>query len=268
MGARDLPLTDIGAELDRRFGAAALQRQATGDGIPTFWCAAERLPAVLRHLKTEVPQPYRMLYDLTAIDERERVHRDGQPNGDFTLVYHLTVVRPQPGPAPEGGARRRARDDAQHHAAVAGRELVRARSLGHVRHPLRRPPAPAPPADAADLGRPSAAQGASGAGDRDGAISVAGGQGDRRAGGAALRPRGLGNAEAAATIRSSCSSTSGRTIPACTACSGSCCSSTASRSSMRCPTSASIIAARRRWASASRGTASFRTPTASTISAG
>ncbi len=90
MGARDLPLTDIGPELDRRFGAAALQPQTSADGIPTFWCAAERLPAVLRHLKTELPQPYRMLYDLTAIDERERVHRDGQPNGDFTLVYHLT----------------------------------------------------------------------------------------------------------------------------------------------------------------------------------
>ena len=30
-----------------------------------------------------------MLYDLTAIDERERVHRQAQPAGDFTVVYHL-----------------------------------------------------------------------------------------------------------------------------------------------------------------------------------
>ena len=30
-----------------------------------------------------------MLYDLTAIDERVRTHRDGQPASDFTVVYHL-----------------------------------------------------------------------------------------------------------------------------------------------------------------------------------
>ena len=30
-----------------------------------------------------------MLYDLTAIDERMRTHRDGQPPSDFTVVYHL-----------------------------------------------------------------------------------------------------------------------------------------------------------------------------------
>ena len=30
-----------------------------------------------------------MLYDLTAIDERTRTHREGQPASDFTVVYHL-----------------------------------------------------------------------------------------------------------------------------------------------------------------------------------
>jgi len=30
-----------------------------------------------------------MLYDLTAIDERARTHRNGQPACDFTVVYHL-----------------------------------------------------------------------------------------------------------------------------------------------------------------------------------
>ena len=30
-----------------------------------------------------------MLFDLTAIDERLRVNRDGQPASDFTIVYHL-----------------------------------------------------------------------------------------------------------------------------------------------------------------------------------
>ncbi len=31
-----------------------------------------------------------MLYDLTGIDERTRTNRNGQPDSDFTVVYHLT----------------------------------------------------------------------------------------------------------------------------------------------------------------------------------
>ena len=49
----------------------------------------ENIHDLLRYLKNEIPQPYRMLYDLTAIDERARKHRDGQPTSDFTVVYHL-----------------------------------------------------------------------------------------------------------------------------------------------------------------------------------
>jgi NADH-quinone oxidoreductase subunit C/D len=44
---------------------------------------------VLRYLKTEAERPYRMLYDLTAIDERVRRTRPGQPSSDFTVLYHL-----------------------------------------------------------------------------------------------------------------------------------------------------------------------------------
>ncbi len=33
--------------------------------------------------------PYRTLYDLTAIDERVRTHRPGQPSAAYTVVYHL-----------------------------------------------------------------------------------------------------------------------------------------------------------------------------------
>ena len=40
---------------------------------------AEQLCDILRYLKLEAQRPYRMLYDLTAIDERTRVHRDNQP---------------------------------------------------------------------------------------------------------------------------------------------------------------------------------------------
>ncbi|MGH9488253.1 MAG: NADH-quinone oxidoreductase subunit C/D [Terriglobales bacterium] len=63
--------------------------QRSADGIPTFWVSKDRIREVLRNLKEEIAQPYRMLYDLTAIDERMRVHRDGQPASDFTVVYHL-----------------------------------------------------------------------------------------------------------------------------------------------------------------------------------
>ncbi len=63
--------------------------QTTVDGMPTLWIEAEQVEPVLRYLKNEAEQPYRMLYDLTAIDERHRDHRDGQPASDFTVVYHL-----------------------------------------------------------------------------------------------------------------------------------------------------------------------------------
>ncbi len=63
--------------------------QSTCDGIPTLWASPERAHDVLRYLKSEVAQPYRTLYDLSAIDERVRKHREGQPASDFTVVYHL-----------------------------------------------------------------------------------------------------------------------------------------------------------------------------------
>ena len=78
-----------GTELRQRFGPDDLHEQATADGIPTFWLGRKDLRAALRHLKYEVERPYRMLYDLTAIDERVRQHREGLPPSDFTLVYHL-----------------------------------------------------------------------------------------------------------------------------------------------------------------------------------
>jgi len=78
----------IGEEISSRFGPAAIA-QETHDHIPTFWVAKDRLPAVMAFLKEDVEQPYKMLYDLSAIDERMRTHREGQPASDFTVVYHL-----------------------------------------------------------------------------------------------------------------------------------------------------------------------------------
>ncbi|MFA5865839.1 MAG: NADH-quinone oxidoreductase subunit C/D [Phycisphaerae bacterium] len=81
--------SNIQKELQDRFGPSAVLPQITRDDIPTFWAGANNVKDILRYLKSEVCRPYRMLYDLTAIDERERVHRQAQPAGDFTVVYHL-----------------------------------------------------------------------------------------------------------------------------------------------------------------------------------
>jgi len=96
--ADDLPITvpastpEVVRELVARFGDAAFLRQETVDRVPTLWVEAGRILEVLRYLKTGVPQPYRMLYDLTAVDERTRKHRQGLPASDFTVVYHLLSI--------------------------------------------------------------------------------------------------------------------------------------------------------------------------------
>lgn len=80
---------DIIQQLHNTFRDANLAEQTSRHGIPTLWVSREHVRAVLQHLKTSVERPYRMLYDLTAIDERVRFHRHDQPASDFTVVYHL-----------------------------------------------------------------------------------------------------------------------------------------------------------------------------------
>lgn len=78
------------ASIERRFGAILLgEPQPTADGVPTFWIERGRARELLGFLKNDLDEPFDMLYDLTAIDERMREHRAGQPAADFTLVYHL-----------------------------------------------------------------------------------------------------------------------------------------------------------------------------------
>jgi NADH-quinone oxidoreductase subunit C/D len=83
------PARALELALRLRFPAVAFTTQATADDVPTFWVPKESILAVLRFFKHDIADPYRMLYDLTAIDERTRRHRDGQPASDFTVVYHL-----------------------------------------------------------------------------------------------------------------------------------------------------------------------------------
>jgi NADH-quinone oxidoreductase subunit C/D len=76
-------------EIRVRFGNEAITEQATQDSMPTIWVGTGRLEEVLRYLKHEAAKPYRMLYDLTAIDERTRRNRPPGSVGDFTVVYQL-----------------------------------------------------------------------------------------------------------------------------------------------------------------------------------
>jgi NADH-quinone oxidoreductase subunit C/D len=74
-------------ELGHRFAGKFVQ-QPTFDGIPTVWVARQDLLEILMYLR-KLPKPYVMLLDLSAIDERLRQHRDGLPDSDFTVFYHL-----------------------------------------------------------------------------------------------------------------------------------------------------------------------------------
>jgi len=63
--------------------------QTARDEIPTYWIAKNDIHEAIRSLRQGVPDPYKLFYDVTAIDERARTHRDDQPSKDFTAVYHL-----------------------------------------------------------------------------------------------------------------------------------------------------------------------------------
>jgi NADH-quinone oxidoreductase subunit C/D len=80
---------DILQTLEDAFGDGIMARQPTRDGVPTLWVSPLQAHDLLRYLKSKVARPYRMLYDLTAIDERVRTDRHDQPAADFSVVYHL-----------------------------------------------------------------------------------------------------------------------------------------------------------------------------------
>ena len=76
-------------ELKARFPEVSFAQQQTADKTPTLWVERERLREVLAYLKDEAYKPYRMLYDLTAIDERARRKSADQPQCRFSLAYQL-----------------------------------------------------------------------------------------------------------------------------------------------------------------------------------
>lgn len=85
------PAVLVANELLAVLGEDAITAQATADGIPTSWIMPEDVYRVLFWLKTEVDRPHRILYDLTAVDERMRIHPLDAPASDFTIVYGYTL---------------------------------------------------------------------------------------------------------------------------------------------------------------------------------
>ncbi len=81
--------TNIADELKKVFAGGVIACQQTVDRVPTVWVDPERAADVLRYLRSGIESPYSLLFDLTAVDERIRKYRGGQPDADFTVVYHL-----------------------------------------------------------------------------------------------------------------------------------------------------------------------------------
>ena len=82
----------IAPALAAKFAGRLLAEQFTCDEIPTAWVGRADVVELLRELRdgtgTGAPR-FEMLFDLTAIDERMRGNRQGQPASEFTVVYHL-----------------------------------------------------------------------------------------------------------------------------------------------------------------------------------
>jgi len=84
-------LPQVIGELFAEFGEGTFIVQPTKDDVPTLWVTRDKVVEVLRFLR-DLPRPYSMLYDLSAMDERLRTHRYGLPAADFTVFYHLLSI--------------------------------------------------------------------------------------------------------------------------------------------------------------------------------
>lgn len=82
----------IVSDLQARFGESCVE-QSTVDAYPTVWIDRTQVKDALHYLKNEATYKYELLYDLSAIDERLRQHRDDQPGSEFTVFYHLISLR-------------------------------------------------------------------------------------------------------------------------------------------------------------------------------
>src|SRR5690242_1746410 len=82
-------MSEVDDILEKEFQGGVIARQATKDEFPTLWIAPDQIIAILRFLNNGIGHPSRMLYDLTALDQEARVHREGQPESWFPILYQL-----------------------------------------------------------------------------------------------------------------------------------------------------------------------------------
>ncbi|XOV79598.1 MAG: NADH-quinone oxidoreductase subunit C/D [Aestuariibacter sp.] len=80
-------------ELAQLLPAVSIRTQSCQDKIETLWINREDLLTVAKFLRQKANPEYDFLFDLTAIDETRRQHREGQPDSDFTLVYLLRSMK-------------------------------------------------------------------------------------------------------------------------------------------------------------------------------
>ena len=80
--------TNILQQLQQHFGTDGFHQQHTVDEMLTLWVSKENIVPVIQWLKLSIQQPYKFLYDLLAIDERDKAKKE-MPAADFTIVYHL-----------------------------------------------------------------------------------------------------------------------------------------------------------------------------------
>jgi len=91
LATRGLGESPVVHELTARYGPDVLCVQPTRTGVPVVWVSPGILTAVMGWLRN-LEQPFSMLYDLSALDERFRTHRHGLPEADYTVFYHLLSV--------------------------------------------------------------------------------------------------------------------------------------------------------------------------------
>lgn len=80
-------------DLTLQFGEQSFQQYKPVDEVLTLRVDKKLIVQFLKHLKENIDAPFRMLYDLTAIDERTRAIKNGQAGYDFTIVYHLLSLK-------------------------------------------------------------------------------------------------------------------------------------------------------------------------------
>ena len=89
----DMEDIDSGLEdaLRAALGESAFKIEINTDEVTTLRVRKEQVVALLTHLKTGIPRPFSMLFDLSAIDERSRAKAalNGSVPPDFTVIYHL-----------------------------------------------------------------------------------------------------------------------------------------------------------------------------------